>query len=255
MGDRADARPRRRGGRGGGAEARRALRGKSAIKQLPTLMRRIPSYQALSEEGLVLIEENAEAVLEEIGIEFRDDAEALELWRGAGADGERVRLPRGLCRRLIASAPAEFIQHARNPERNVAIGGDNTVFAPVFGPPFVRDLDRGRRYGTIEDFRNFVKLAYLSPALHHSGGTVCGPVCEPVDVPVNKHHLDMVYEPHRPFRQSVHGLGDPSRTGRRHGGDGAPRLRRRARRAQLRHLEPDQRRLADGLRCHHAGGA
>ena len=38
----------------------------------------------------------------------------------------------------------------------------------------MRDLDRGRRYGTIEDFRNFVKLAYLSPALHHPGGTGAG---------------------------------------------------------------------------------
>ena len=206
MSDRADPRQGRRGGRrGGGAEARRALRGKSAVEQLPVLVRRIPSYQALSEEGLELIEANAETVLEEIGIEFRDDAEALELWRGAGAelDGERVRFPRGLCRRLIESAPAEFVQHARNPERNVTIGGDNTVFAPVYGPPFVRDLDRGRRYGTIEDFGNFVKLAYMSPALHHSGGTVC----EPVDVAVNKRHLDMVMSHIRysdkPFMGSV----------------------------------------------------
>ena len=79
----------------------------------------------------------------------------------------------------------------------------HTVFAPNYGSPFVRDLDNGRRYGTIEDFRNFVKLAYLSPHLHHSGGTVC----EPVDVPVNKRHLDMVYSHIRysdkPFMGSV----------------------------------------------------
>ena len=79
----------------------------------------------------------------------------------------------------------------------------NTVFVPVYGPPFVRDLDDGRRYATIEDFRNFVKLAYMAPAMHHSGGTVC----EPVDVPVNKRHLDMVYSHIRysdkPFMGSV----------------------------------------------------
>ena len=51
------------------------------------------------------------------------------------------------------------------------------------------DIDKGRRYATLEDFQNFVKLAYLSPNLHHSGGTVC----EPVDIPVSKRHLDMVY--------------------------------------------------------------
>src|SRR5207245_6738938 len=49
--------------------------------------------------------------------------------------------------------------------------------------------DEGRRYARIEDFRNFVKLAYMATSLHHSGGTVC----EPVDLPVNKRHFDMVY--------------------------------------------------------------
>ena len=69
--------------------------------------------------------------------------------------------------------------------------------------PLFRNLDDGRRYATIEDFRNFVKLAYLTPAMHHSGGTVC----EPVDVPVNKRHLDMVYShirySNKPFMGSV----------------------------------------------------
>jgi trimethylamine--corrinoid protein Co-methyltransferase len=63
------------------------------------------------------------------------------------------------------------------------------VFAPVYGPPFVRDLDGGRRYATIADFRNLAKLTYMSPSLHHGGGTLC----EPVDLPVNKRHFDMVY--------------------------------------------------------------
>ena len=81
------------------------------------------------------------------------------------------------------------MQHARNPARSIKIGGDSTVLVPAYGSPFVRDLDKGRRYANIEDFQNFVKLAYLSPSLHHSGGTVC----EPVDLPVNKRHFDMVY--------------------------------------------------------------
>src|SRR5690606_17528250 len=128
--------------------------------------------------------------LEEVGIEFRDDAEALAMWKEAGADvrGERVHFPKGLPRSLLKTAPSTFTQHARNPERSVQIGGDATVFAPVYGPPFVRDLEGNRRYATIEDFRNFVKLAYMAPSIHHSGGTVC----EPVDVPVNKRHLDML---------------------------------------------------------------
>ena len=177
--------------RGGARAARRAARAESA-PALRYITRKVPVYDVLGEEGLSLIEENAETILAEVGIEFREDSEALALWREAGADvdGERVRFPRGLCRKLVQdSAPAVFTQHARNPERSVKIGGPHTVFVPAYGPPFVRSLDEGRRYATIEDFRNFVKLAYLSPALHHSGGTLC----EPVDLPVNKRHLDMVY--------------------------------------------------------------
>ncbi|UCH72861.1 MAG: trimethylamine methyltransferase family protein [Rhodospirillales bacterium] len=182
----------RGGRRAGGREARRAARsGDGGVARDPYVLRRIRPFEVCDEDALATIEANAETVLQEIGIEFRDDEEALQIWRDAGADvdGVRVRFPRGLCRKLVQdSAPAEFVQYARNPANNVKIGGDATVFAPAYGPPFIRNLDEGRRYATIEDFRNFVKLAYLSPALHHSGGTVC----EPVDLPVNKRHLDMV---------------------------------------------------------------
>jgi len=176
----------------GGRSARQAERASAQVFAPPYITRKVPVYQGLSDEMLELIEANADLLLEEIGIEFREDPDALELFRGAGADveGELVRFPKGLCRTLIQdSAPAEFTQHARNPARSVRIGGPHTVLVPAYGPPFVRDLDKGRRYATLEDFRNFVKLAYACPELHHSGGTVC----EPVDLPVNKRHLDMVY--------------------------------------------------------------
>jgi trimethylamine---corrinoid protein Co-methyltransferase len=194
-----------RGGRRRGAEVRRAQRRGASRTHLRYITRRVPDYEVLSEEGLSIIEANAETILQEIGIEFREDEEALAMWREAGADvqGERVRFPKGLVRDILGTAPATFTQHARNPERSVEIGGKNTVFVPVYGPPFVRDLDNGRRYATIEDFRNFVKLAYQAPAVHHSGGTLC----EPVDLPVNKRHLDMVYShikySDKPFMGSV----------------------------------------------------
>ena len=196
----------RRRAREGGREARRAARGGGKSVQQRFITRKIPAFELLSEEGLAICEANADTVLQEIGIEYRDDAEALQIWKEAGADvdGVRVRCPKGMCREIIRkSAPAGFTQHARNPERSVEIGGDNTVFAPVYGPPFIRNLEEGRRYATIEDFRNFVKLAYMAPAIHQSGGTVC----EPVDIPVNKRHLDMVYSHLRysdkPFMGSV----------------------------------------------------
>lgn len=194
-----------RGGRGG-ASARRAARGNEGSgTQRSYIKRTLPPYEVLDEAGLDIIERNADKILAEIGIEFRGDEEVLQLWRDAGARvvGERVYIPNGLCKELLKTAPPTFIQHARNPERSVEIGGMSTVFAPVYGPPFVRDLEGERRYATIEDFHNFVKLAYMAPAIHHSGGTVC----EPVDIPANKRHLDMVYAHMRysdkPFMGSV----------------------------------------------------
>ena len=173
--------------KGGGRAGRREARASSGPAAAPYIKRKIPYVEILSEEGLQLIEDNADKLLEEVGIDFLDDPEVLELFKAAGAsvDGTRVRFPRGMCRQIIqATAPSEYIQHARNPERSVTIGGKNTVLVPAYGPPFAHDLDKGRRYSTIEDFRNFVKLAYMAPGIHHSGGTVC----EPVDLPVNKRH-------------------------------------------------------------------
>lgn len=169
------------------------------------IRRRIPVYDLLGEDDLVRLEAHADWILAEIGIEFRGDAEALALFREAGASvqGTRVRFDPGHARALCATAPSTFRMYGRDPASTITLGGDNIVLMPAYGPPFVSDLDRGRRYATIEDFRNFVKLTAAAPCLNHSGGTVC----EPVDLPVNKRHLDMVYAHLRhstkPFMGSV----------------------------------------------------
>jgi len=189
-----------------GRRSRRQARRVSAPGIIAGVRRQIPPYILASEEGLDIVEAAAEGILQEIGIEFRGDPDALVLWRQAGADvrGDRVRFDKGMVRHIVtATAPRTFRQHARNPERSLLVGGDNVIFAPAYGMPFVRDLEGGRRYGSIADFENIVKLAYMSPWLHHSGGTVC----EPVDLPVNKRHMDMVYAHLRwtdkPFMGSV----------------------------------------------------
>ncbi len=175
--------------RGGGRAARA---GQTPAVAAPLVIKRsIPVYEMLDEEALHRLETQADWILREIGIEFRGDAEALDLFRQAGAsvEGNRVRFDPGHARALCSTAPTTFEMHGRDAARTITLGGDHVVLMPAYGPPFVTDLDRGRRYATLEDFENFVKLAYSSPYLNHSGGTVC----EPVDVPVNKRHLDMVY--------------------------------------------------------------
>ncbi|HEX7374018.1 MAG TPA: trimethylamine methyltransferase family protein, partial [Steroidobacteraceae bacterium] len=98
-----------RPGRASLRETRRTARSQPAQK-LPYIRRRIPDVELLSSEAAEIIERNAELILEEVGIEFRRDPPSLQLWRAAGADvqGERVRIPRGLCRTLLATAPREF---------------------------------------------------------------------------------------------------------------------------------------------------
>lgn len=197
------AEPRRRSG---GRAARQAARTAARSTTSTHLHRKLAPVEVIDEDGLAIIEANAEIIMGEVGIAFQGMPDALSMWREAGAtvDGELVRFPEGMCREIVQrSAPATYTQHARNAERSVPIGGDATVFAPSYGSPFVTDLDDGRRYATLADFENAVKLVYMLPGLHHSGGTVC----EPVDVPVNKRHLDMVYahirHSDKPFMGSV----------------------------------------------------
>ena len=180
--------PRRSGGRA----SRSANRLSEQPLRKPFITRKIACFEILSEEGLSLIEHNADLLLQKTGMEFHDDPEILQIFKDAGADvdGVRVRFEPGFCRKTIqATAPSEFLQHARNPENTVRMGGSNTVLCPSWGPPFVHDMDKGRRYATQEDFTQLVKLHHTIPHLHHSGGVVC----EPVDLPANKRHLDMLY--------------------------------------------------------------
>ena len=192
----------RRSRRGAGRERRQSA---PAPVAPPYISRAIPPYEVMGEENLQRIERAADRILAETGIEIRDDDVAIALFRRSGArvDGTRLRFEPGHLREILKTAPREFVQHARNPARSVRIGGNAVVFAPAYGAPFVIDPDGARRYGTLADFQTLVKLAYASPWLHHSGGTVV----EPTDVPVNKRHLDMVYAHIRysdkPFMGSV----------------------------------------------------
>ncbi len=175
--------------RPGSKRHRKGLR--DAPRRAPFIQRRVGTFSILGEEGLSLIESNADEILKETGMEFRGDPEILDYFREAGCDvtGERVRFDPGFCRQTIKNtAPRTFLQNARNPENTVQIGGNASVLCPSWGPPFVQDLDRGRRYATYEDFTRLVKLHHTIPWLHHSGGVVC----EPVDLPANKRHLDML---------------------------------------------------------------
>ena len=193
------------GRRRGGIRQAAAARARRSVQAVVQPVNRIPTYAILDPDAEEAIHQASMRILEEVGVDFRGDTEALALWREAGAEvaGERVRIPPELAVAQLALAPDRFTQHARNPDRSVEIGGPNLVLAPVYGPPYVRDLDGTRRRGTLEDLENFIKLAYRLPALNHSGGIIC----EPQDVPVPKRHLEIfrahVRHSDKPFMGAV----------------------------------------------------
>ncbi len=174
-------------------ERRRERRARQAAAAAPPAMTPItydlPVYDMLNQEGIERLHRASTRILAEFGIDFYD-AEIRDILQAHGATvrGETVFFEPGLIASYIAQAPRQFTQLARNPANNVTIGGNQIIFAPVYGPPFVQDRERGRREATLADFQNFVKLAYLSPYIHHSGGTIV----EPTDEPVSTRHLDMI---------------------------------------------------------------
>lgn len=154
------------------------------------LLNRLPITTVLSEEGVELIHQASMRLLRDTGILVLDYPGALETFRrnGATVEGELVRIDAETLLHFIGQAPTTFTQLARDPGKNLELGGRHVVFAPVYGPPFVGGLDFGRRQATLEDFHNFAKLTYLAEHLHHNGGTLV----EPNDVDVRERHLDML---------------------------------------------------------------
>jgi len=165
---------------------------------------RLKPYDLLSKEEEQAIHEQAMNILEEIGVDFLHER-AREIFAKAGMKVEenRVRFDRAFILEQVAQAPETFPLQARNAPRSVVLGGDNVVTAPVYGPPFITDLERGRRGATIEDFNNFDKMAQAIDQIHCAGGTTV----EPEDLPLGTRHLDMVYSHMRwtdkPFMGSV----------------------------------------------------
>ena len=173
----------------GGRDQRRQQR--SARKPyLPGLKRNIPVYEILPAEAIELIHEESCRILEEVGIEFRDD-EAAQIWRRAGASvsGQRIKIDGALLMQLVGTIPSEFTLHARNPERNVTVGGKNSIFIPAAGSPYVRDLDGTRRNSRLADTHNFQKLSHVAPEIHSLSSTIA----EPMDLPVSRRHLHVFH--------------------------------------------------------------
>ncbi len=147
----------------------------------------MPRYEVLSADAMAMLDKGWRRLVSEIGVEFMSDR-ALELFRAAGQRVEEntVFLDPEFILEQVAKAPREFDVAARNPANSIHIGGNSMAFGAVYGPPFVRQGEV-RRDATMDDFRNFTKLAQSFAVLDSAGGVIC----EPNDTPLDSRHLDM----------------------------------------------------------------
>lgn len=176
--------------RSGGRSARKALRSARDFRMLPGLTNKLPPCEVMDQEHVEMIDAASMDILENVGVMFRDPI-ALADWKRVGAKvvGEMVYLDRALVRDLIATIPSDFTYHARNPANNVRLGGNQSVFVPMTGAPFLRDLDDVRRNPTLDDLAMFHKLAHMMPALHSTAHHIV----EPYDHPISQRHLRITY--------------------------------------------------------------
>ncbi len=164
----------------------------SAVHQLPwrSLRNPYPPIEPLSADQLEAIIDGALEVLETYGMRFLEP-ESRQLMRLSGAsvdeDSMMVRMDRAMVLEQLAHAPSIFGLRARNPARDLVIGGNHLVFGAVGGPAFVSDLDRGRRPGTYAEQCDFIRLVQSLEILHQEGG---GPF-EAMDLPPESRHLDL----------------------------------------------------------------
>lgn len=167
----------------------RSARSADSIAQLPwrTVKNLHPILPVLDPEGVETIHRASIGVLADLGIEVWS-ARARQLFADAGAivEGEVVRLGADIVEAALASAPGEFTLSSRNPDRALALGGDNLVFGLVAGPAAVHDEVAGRRPSNMADYENFIRLAHFFNAIHIIGNQVAAPL----ELPANSRHLD-----------------------------------------------------------------
>lgn len=179
--------------RAGGRAGMKTRAGTAAIDQMPWRIPLNPDRptEPLDAEGVQRIHKGAMRILSEIGIEFLNP-EAVEHLKAAGCrvNGTNVRMDEDFVMEMVRRAPSQFTITPRNPEREIVIGGRHMVFVNVSSPPNAWDMERGKRTGDFETFREFVKLTQYFNCIHVAGGY---PV-EPVDVHPSVRHLDCLYE-------------------------------------------------------------
>ena len=183
----------RKRSRAGGRAGNKIRAGSAVIDQMPW---RIPvnpdrPIEPLDADQVQAVHKATMRILKEIGIEFLNP-EAVAYLKQAGCvvNGTNVRMDEDFVMEMVARAPESFTITPRNPDREVIMGGKHMLFLNVGSPPNAWDLERGKRTGDFETYKEFVKLTQYFNCIHVNSGY---PV-EPVDIHASIRHLDCLYE-------------------------------------------------------------
>lgn len=146
--------------------------------------------QTLTTEQMTRIHDAAMTLLSDVGVAF-NEPEALEIFAANGfkVDGKTVFMTEAQVQKALDTAPSRFTVTARNPEKSVAVGEDDFVFAPGYGAPFVVMPDGRQREATMVDYENFCKLIQTSKTMDMNGFMMV----EPGDIKPETAHLDMMF--------------------------------------------------------------
>lgn len=118
-----------------------------------------PRYQLMTDAEVQKIHETSMRIMEEIGIVFSyEPAREILKKHGAKEEGHKIFFPRNMVEEKLKTVPSAFTLHGRNEAKTVEINTEETCYAGPYGSPYIQDMDNGRRYGTLDDFINVVKL-------------------------------------------------------------------------------------------------
>ncbi|MEH0022644.1 MAG: trimethylamine methyltransferase family protein [Desulfobacter sp.] len=132
--------------------------------------------QPLTSDQIHTIHTAAMRILNRTGVAFKEP-EAVDIFKRHGfkTEGEKVFFDKDQVLKALKTVPGEFTIQARNPEKNVRIGGRHFAFGPGWAAPFVMDADGKRRTGTLADQENFCRLVQTSPYLDLAAGSMAIP--------------------------------------------------------------------------------
>ncbi|WDP87838.1 MAG: trimethylamine methyltransferase family protein [Desulfobacter sp.] len=132
--------------------------------------------QPLTKEQINIIHNAAMRILKETGVAFKL-AEAIDTFKAHGfkVDGDTVYFEESQVLKALETVPSEFTIMARNPEKNVRLGGDHFAFGPAWTAPFVIDPDGTRRNACFADQENMCRLVQTSAHVDFAAGAMAVP--------------------------------------------------------------------------------